>query len=135
MSIELAVLRPGDALPARGFGPITRATLALYAGGSGDYNPMHIDSDFARRAGSPDVFAHSMLSMAYLAQYLRGLAPQDKLRSWNVRFTAITPVNAKVTCSASVVTIDDNRREATLALSARIDDGTETVSGGAVISF
>ena len=50
--------------------PISRYTLAMFAGGSGDHNPMHIDTDFAHSFGMPDVFAHGMLSMAYLAQVL-----------------------------------------------------------------
>ena len=41
-----------------------RATLALFAGASGDHNPIHIDLDVARSAGLDDVFAHGMLSMA-----------------------------------------------------------------------
>ena len=56
----------GDALPPLSLPPLTRTTLALYAGASGDHNPMHIDIDFARAAGMPDVFAHGMLSMAWL---------------------------------------------------------------------
>jgi acyl dehydratase len=41
---------------------ITRATLALYAGASGDHNPVHIDIDAAHAVGIDDVFAHGMLS-------------------------------------------------------------------------
>ena len=51
----------GDVLPPLSLPPVTRATLALYAGASGDHNPIHIDVDFARAAGMPDVFAHGML--------------------------------------------------------------------------
>lgn len=39
---------------------ITRARLALFAGGSGDCNPVHIDIDVARTAGFDDVFAQGM---------------------------------------------------------------------------
>ena len=45
----------GQELPALKCGPITRTTLALFAGASGDPNPIHIDSDFARAAGLEDV--------------------------------------------------------------------------------
>ena len=48
--------------------PISRTTLALYAGASGDHNPMHIDIDYAKAAGQSDVFAHGMLSMAFLGR-------------------------------------------------------------------
>ena len=57
----------GALLPPLELAPITRLDLALYAGASGDHNPVHVDIDFARAAGLDDVFAHGMLSMAYLA--------------------------------------------------------------------
>ena len=91
-----------------GFGPltsapITRHTLALYCGASGDHNPIHVDIDFAQRAGMPDVFAHGMLSMAYLARLLTDWVPQQQLRSYGVRFAAITHLGDAVTCSGKVV--------------------------------
>ena len=70
----------GDTLPPLELPPLTRTTLALYAGASGDHNPMHIDIDFARGAGMPDVFAHGMLSMAWLGRLLTNWAPQRDLR-------------------------------------------------------
>ena len=61
---------PGTELPALAVEPISRTTLALFAGASGDGNPIHIDLDVARSAGLDDVFAHGMLSMAYLGRLL-----------------------------------------------------------------
>lgn len=66
--------------------------LALFAGASHDHVPLHIDSDFARAAGMDDVFARGMLPMAWLAQALRSWVSADRIRSWNVRFIAITPL-------------------------------------------
>ena len=57
--------------------PISRLTLALFAGASGDHNPIHVDLDFARAAGMDDVFAHGMLSMAYLGRMLTELDSAD----------------------------------------------------------
>jgi acyl dehydratase len=131
--MNLHRLGVGEELPPRSFGPVSRTVLALYAGGSGDYNPMHIDIDFARAAGQPDVFAHGMLSMAYLGRYLLGFCRQHQLRSWSARFTAITPVKAQVICSGVVVATGSD--EVTLALAAHIDDGTQTVSGQARLEW
>lgn len=58
----------GTELPALEIEKITRTTLALFGGASGDHNPMHIDIDVAKSAGLEDVFAHGMLSMAYLGR-------------------------------------------------------------------
>jgi acyl dehydratase len=81
--------------------PITRTTLALFAGGSGDHNPMHIDIDFAKRAGLDDVFAHGMLSMAYLGRLLTNNFQPRAIRRFKVRFTAITNVGEAISCTAS----------------------------------
>ncbi len=135
MDVDLAALKPGDQLPPRRFGPITRTTLALYAGGSGDHNPMHIDIDVARAAGQPDVFAHGMLSMAYMGQYILGFTAQDKLRSWCARFIAITSVNATITCSARVTAMSQAHDEVALALTAYADESLETLVGRALIAI
>ncbi len=56
---------------------ISRTTLALFAGASGDHNPIHIDLDVARSAGLDDVFAQGMLSMAYLGRLLTDWVPRS----------------------------------------------------------
>ena len=130
-------LNVGDALPEHVCGPISRHTLALYCGGSGDHNPIHVDIDFAKKAGMPDVFAHGMLSMAYLGQLLTNWVDQSQLREYGVRFTSITPVNATVTCRGKVVEKleIDGEPCVKLELTTTIDDGTQTLLGDAVIGF
>ena len=102
MSLVYDAVNVGDALPPLSLPPLTRTTLALYAGASGDHNPMHIDIDFARAAGMPDVFAHGMLSMAWLGRLLTEWAPQRDLREWSVRFSAITHVGERIVCTGRV---------------------------------
>lgn len=93
----------GDALPPLTLAPINRTTLALFCGASGDHNPIHIDLDFARKAGMPDVFAHGMLSMAYLARLLTAWVDQRQLRQFNARFAGITHLGHQITCTGKVV--------------------------------
>ena len=95
-------VRVGDQLPPLQLPPVTRATLALFAGASGDHNPIHVDIDFARAAGMPDVFAHGMLSMAWLGRLLTIWAPQQALREFEVRFSAMTQVGERITCTGRV---------------------------------
>jgi acyl dehydratase len=118
-------------------GRISRATLALFAGASGDHNPIHIDLDNARSGGFDDVFAHGMLSMAYLARLVTDLVPQERVRRYGVRFTAITPVHGQPTCHAVVESIDDvaGTRVATLALRVVLADGTTTLLGSADVEI
>ena len=76
----------GDALPPLQLPPVDRTTLALFGGASGDHNPIHIDTDFARRAGMPDVFAQGMLGMAWLGRVVTRWIPQSQLRRFDARF-------------------------------------------------
>ena len=75
-------LAVGERVVHKTFPPITRHTLALYCGASGDHNPIHVDLDFASTAGFPDVFSHGMLVMAYLGQALTdAVSPATSVRS------------------------------------------------------
>jgi acyl dehydratase len=101
----------GDELPALQLPPVNRTALALFAGASGDHNPIHIDTDFARKAGMPDVFAQGMLGMAWLGRLLTQWAPQSQLRRFDVRFQGITHLGHAVRCTGRVVEKLEHRGE------------------------
>ena len=65
---KFADVKVGDTLKPLVLPPISRHQLALYCGGSGDHNPIHVDLDFAKKFGFKDVFAHGMLSMGFLGR-------------------------------------------------------------------
>lgn len=113
--------------------PISRTTLALYAGASGDHNPMHIDIDAARAAGHADVFAHGMLSMALLGRALTGWFPQAAIREFGVRFVSVTPVHGAPTCTGLITEIAD--RVARVELTVTLDDGVVTLRGTALVAL
>lgn len=96
-------LNVGDELPSFTTEPVSRLTLALYATGSGDHHPLHLDQDYVRANGIPDVFAHGMLGMAYLGRLLTQWVPQAAIRSFGVRFTAITQIGERMVCTGKVV--------------------------------
>jgi acyl dehydratase len=83
------------------------------------------------------VFAHGMLSMAYLGRLLTDAFPQQQLRSWKVRFAAITPVHARPVCTGQIVSIDESAGErlATIDLRVMLADGTQTLAGQAVVAL
>lgn len=126
-------VRVGTELPPLTLEPISRTTLALFAGASGDHNPIHIDLDVARSAGLDDVFAHGMLSMAYLGRLLTGWVPQRRIRSYRTRFAAITPVGVALTCTGKVTAVRDGL--ATVALAVTLPDGITTLEGEAVVEL
>ena len=127
----------GAKLPELALPGISRTTLALFAGGSGDHNPIHIDVDYARTAGMPDVFAHGMLSMAYLGRLVTNWVPQRQIRSLSARFVSITPVGAAPVCSGVITAVDEHNGErvATIELEVRLGDGTLTLTGEAVVAI
>lgn len=126
----------GATLPDIKYGPVTRAALALYAGASGDHNPIHIDSDFAKRAGLDDVFAHGMLSMAQIGRVVTDWAGIDRVRSISARFQAITHVGDCVTCSGKVIEAfeENQERRLRIQLAASTSTGNATIVGEAVIA-
>ena len=130
-------IKAGDRLVHKVFPPISRHTLALYCGASGDHNPIHVDIDFAKAAGFSDVFAHGMLVMAYLGQALTDAVPPSRLRSFSTRFVAITQLGAKLTCEGTVTELFavDGERRARLALTTRDDRGEVKLEGGAVVAL
>ena len=117
--------------------PISRTTLALFAGASGDHNPIHVDIDVARASGFDDVFAQGMLSMAYLGRLLTQSVPQERIRSYGVRFSSITPVHGQPTCTGVVRSVEevDGIRLAFLDLQVALADGTVTLQGDAVVEL
>jgi len=127
----------GDELPALSLPPISRRTLALYAGASADHHPMHIDLDYAREAGMPDVFAHGMLSAAYLGRLLTNWVAQERIRSFSVRFAGITQLHSVPTCSAEIVEKLEHRGERCVKLALRCCDqhGENKLVGNALVAL
>jgi acyl dehydratase len=127
----------GDDLTPFTAAPISRHALALYCGASGDHNPIHVDIDFAKRAGMDDVFAHGMLSMAYLGRLLTNWVPQQALRKYGVRFVAITHVGDSITCSGKVMEKfeQDGEKRVRVELTTINQDGQIKLKGEATIAL
>ena len=125
-----------DALPALETAPITRFDLALYAGASGDHNPVHVDLDFARAAGFDDVFAHGMLVMAYAARGLTDWVPQRRLRALHLRFQGMTQIGDRLRCEGRLTGCTEQAGEALQHIGLTVADGRGAVkaSGQATIT-
>tara|TARA_Y100000816_G_scaffold280569_1_gene254106 strand:+ start:784 stop:1200 length:417 start_codon:yes stop_codon:yes gene_type:complete len=117
-SWDCELAKVGEVLPELIIEPISRASLALYAGASGDHNPIHIDTDYTTQIGFPDVIAHGMLIMGYLGRILTNNINQSKILEFDVRFISITNVGDQLTCSGAVKTIRkiDDKKEIELDL-------------------
>ena len=130
-------VRIGDELPPLQLPPVDRTTLALFAGASGDHNPIHIDVDFARRAGMPDVFAQGMLGMAWLGRLLTGWAPYSHLRRFDVRFQGVTHLGHAMRCEGRVIEKFEAEGERRVRVEVRSTNqyGQTKIAGEAVVAL
>lgn len=133
---ELQHLQPGDSIPELLVPAISRKTLAVYAGASGDHHPLHIDLDYARDKGFPDVFAHGMLSAAYLGRLVTNWAGQARLRSLKMRFMGITHLYDEPHCTGRVAERFDADGEARLRIEIQCTnrEGETKIVGEAVVA-
>ncbi len=123
--------------------PIGRVQLARYAGASGDFNPIHLDDDFAKRSGLPNgVIAHGMLSMGFAGQYAGAWAAGGKVKKIGVRFTAMTDLHDVVACKGKVVKKWREEGENLVQIEYAADttategkDGVVTIQGQAVVAL
>ena len=117
--------------------PISRTTLALFAGASGDHNPIHIDLDFVKKAGLDDVFAHGMLGMAYLGQLLTNNFSQEKIKKYSAKFISITQIGAKFSLTGHIVDEIVLDGEKCLKIEIRAEDQNQDVkiAGEAIIAL
>jgi acyl dehydratase len=106
-TLDPATVAVGQDLPPLVKGPITREDLKAYAAASGDPNPMHTDDEFARNAGYSGVFAHGMLSMGYLAEFLVGAGGVGSVRKFRTRFAKLTWPGELITCRGRVTRVAD----------------------------
>jgi len=112
--------------------PVTRVQLAQYAGASGDFNPIHIDVEFAKNSPLGGVIAHGMLSMGFLGQYVEKLAGEDgNVKLFKVQFRAMVRPGDTITCEAQLKELTNN--EAIFDIKAVNQNGDVVVKGEAII--
>jgi acyl dehydratase len=134
-ALRFSQVKIGDALPALTMPPISRLTLALYCGASGDHNPLHVDQDFAREAGLGDVIAHGMLIMAYMGRTLTNWVPQEAIQTFGTRFQAMTRVGDEITCTARITDTLADAHTVRVAVEARDQRGELKAAGDALIAL
>ncbi len=136
MTVPLDRAKVGDVVVAKTFSAVTRERIARYAEASGDSNPLHLDSAFARVAGFPDVFAQGMLVMGLIAQAVTDAVPPGALRALSTRFIAVTQAGATIACEGTVTEAFEagGERRARLSLTARDETGDLKLAGEAIVA-
>jgi acyl dehydratase len=100
-------MKPGDTLPELRVTP-DRYLTARYAGASGDFNPIHLDDDFARDVGLPGKILHGLWTMSQVARaHTEAAGGPAALRRLNVTFRGMGVPEREVTVRATVAEVRD----------------------------
>jgi len=100
----------GDQIPERRVTP-DKYLPHRYAGASGDFNPIHIDAEFARAVGLPSNILHGLYSMAQVAIASTTAAGGDprSLKRLSVQFRGMGLPEQEITVTGSVTAVDGDR--------------------------
>ena len=112
---------------------ITETDFVLFAGISGDFNPIHIDGEYAKTTRFKKRIAHGLLTSSLLSQLLgvhlpgRGAVYVEQ----NIRFKAPVFIGETITATGTVQEIDEERRILTLPTECFNQDGKLVLTGTA----
>lgn len=103
-------MKSGDALPELRVTP-DKYLPHRYAGASGDFNPIHIDPEFAKAVGLPGNILHGLYTMAQVARAHTGAAGGDPraLKRLSVQFRGMGAPEQEILVTATVKEADDGR--------------------------
>jgi 3-hydroxybutyryl-CoA dehydratase len=103
---------------------ITEADLLMFAGVSGDTNPLHLDEDFASRTMFESRIAHGMLTASLVSTVLgtKLPGPGAVYVSQSIRFLAPVRIGDTVIAKACVKEIQAERRRVTFATICSVGD-------------
>jgi acyl dehydratase len=96
----------GEAIPELKVTP-DRYLTVRYAGASGDFNPIHIDEDFAKQVGLPGRILHGLWTMAQVARaHTDAVGGPEKLASLSVQFRGMGKMGEEIVVSGTVKRLD-----------------------------
>jgi 3-hydroxybutyryl-CoA dehydratase len=130
-------MREGDALPLIEKS-ITQEQVERYAKASGDYNPIHIDVEFAAESQFGRRIAHGMMIAASISEMMTAAFKEDWLRGGRlkIRFRAPVYPGETITTFGQVKSIRqrDEVRETTCSVGVRKQNGETAIIGDAIVS-
>lgn len=122
----------GDELPAREWHP-TALQIRQYAEASGDFNPIHLDDEFARKAGLKGVIAHGMLTMAEVSVMLtEWCKSQGNVTELEVRFENMVYPGDRIIISGRIKEKNPNNLKCDLVVSNGL---VRILTGSSVVSY
>jgi acyl dehydratase len=134
MALKASELKVGDTKEEVLVDDLTRTQIVMYAGASGDYNPLHSDEVFATKvAGYPGVFAHGMLTMGITGKLITDWVGDGRLTKYGVRFVKQVWPGDTLTGKATVTEIrnEDGQDLADFEITTTNQTGDAVVTGTA----
>lgn len=134
MALSASQLKVGETRTMVVADNISRTQIVMYAGASGDYNPLHTDEVYTTQvAGYPSVFAHGMLSMGATGRVLTDWVGDGRLTKYGVRFVNQVWPGDTLTATVTVEALrdEDGQHYADFAVSTVNQDGKPVVTGTA----
>ncbi len=106
----MADLNVGDQVPELSVTP-DKYLPHRYAGASGDFNPIHIDPEFAKAVGLPGNILHGLYSMGLVARANAALAGGDPraLKRLSVQFRGMGMPEQEIVVSGTVKSVEGGR--------------------------
>jgi acyl dehydratase len=99
-----------------------------YAGASGDFNPIHLDDEFARSVGLPGRILHGLWTMAQVARaQTEAAGGPESLRRLAVQFRGVAVPEAEITVTSTV----REERDGEVVVSADAEQGGKRIVRGA----
>src|SRR5437868_1967774 len=130
MALKASNLKVGDTHSARLVEDLKRTQIVMYAGASGDYNPLHTDEVFATQvAGFPGVFAHGMLTMGMTGRALTDWVGEEGLLTFGVQFRGQVWPGDTLTTTLTVTAVHEDSVD--LDVRTTNQDGRDVVVGTA----
>ena len=128
MALSASNLNAGDTYTESLVEDLKRTQIVMYAGASGDYNPVHTDEKFTKELGGyPSVFAHGMLTMGMTGTMLTNYVGDGRLTKFGVRFTSQVWPGDWLNATATVEDVADGI--VNLKVETINQDGTVVLSG------
>jgi acyl dehydratase len=131
MSAGTAPWTVGDSLEERRLPPVDRMALVRYAGASGDFNPIHVVDEEAKRTGLPGIIQHGMLTMAQMGTLLSPFLAEGFIEHFQTRFVGMLFLDEQLVIGGQVTAVEgvESGQSISFDVFARTEEGRQIAKG------
>ncbi|WP_249871733.1 MaoC family dehydratase [Oceanobacillus saliphilus] len=116
---------------------VTETDFVMFAGLSGDYNPIHVDKEYAKNTFFRERISHGLLTASFLSRLL-GMhipGPGSIYVSQTLHFTKPVYIGDTITARAEVMELDEDNRLITLKTTCKNQNGSIVLDGEGVMKL